>query len=79
MPYVKTSERELLDQGTTPLTAGQLTYVLYRACLDYVGRVPSFQAYAEAIGALEAAKLELYRRHVSRYEDKKIAEHGDVE
>ena len=31
-----------------------------------------------AIGMLECAKLELYRRRLAPYEDKKIAEHGDV-
>jgi len=32
----------------------------------------------DAIGALEGAKLELYRRVISKYEDKKIMENGDV-
>jgi hypothetical protein len=31
------------------------------------------------LGAMEAAKLEFYRRIVSPYEDEKIALHGDVE
>jgi len=30
------------------------------------------------IGALECAKLELYRRVAAPYEDDKIAENGDV-
>lgn len=32
----------------------------------------------EVVGALESAKLELYRRIVGPYEDKKSAENGDV-
>jgi len=32
----------------------------------------------DAIGALECAKLELYRRVAAPYEDTKIAENGDV-
>ena len=32
----------------------------------------------EAIGALECATLELYRRKVAPYEDGKIAENGEV-
>ena len=32
----------------------------------------------EAIGVLECAKLELYRRVAAPYEDEKIAESGDV-
>ena len=31
------------------------------------------------IGALESAKLELYRRSIALYEDTKIKENGDVE
>lgn len=30
------------------------------------------------VGALESAKLELYRRKVSPYEDQKIEANGDV-
>jgi len=32
----------------------------------------------EVIGVLECAKLELYRRIAAPYEDRKIAENGDV-
>jgi hypothetical protein len=32
----------------------------------------------EAIGVLECAKLELYRRVAAPYEDEKITESGDV-
>ena len=32
----------------------------------------------EAVGVLECAKLELYRRVAAPYEDEKIAENGDV-
>jgi hypothetical protein len=32
----------------------------------------------EVIGAIDCAKLELYRRIAAPYEDKKITENGDV-
>ncbi len=38
----------------------------------------SYSNYADVIGTLECAKLELYRRWVADYEDKAIAKNGDV-
>ena len=38
----------------------------------------SYSSYADIIGTLECAKLELYRRWVAAYEDKAIARHGDI-
>ena len=42
---------------------------------------PMYSNYADinsAIGVLECAKLELYRRQAAPYEDKKIEENGEV-
>jgi broad-specificity NMP kinase len=39
---------------------------------------PKYHKYNAAVGVLECAKLELYRRLVSGYEDTKIIENGDV-
>ena len=38
----------------------------------------SYSNYADIIGALECAKLELYRRGVGPYEDIAIAKNGDL-
>lgn len=38
----------------------------------------SYQTYNDMLGALECAKLELYRRKISPYEDTKIELNGDV-
>lgn len=38
----------------------------------------SYSSYADVVGTLECAKLELYRRWVAAYEDKAIARHGDL-
>jgi hypothetical protein len=38
----------------------------------------SYQNINELIGVLECAKLELYRRVASPYEDEKIQSNGDV-
>lgn len=82
MPYIKKSLREEIDAGKTPETTGELTYVLYSQCMEYLTRFvasePRFDDYAEAIAALECTKLELYRRAVAPYEEGKIAENGDL-
>lgn len=82
MPYLKDDfDRKLLDAIINDhpelLTQpGHINYFLYKlakiACHNY-------QQYRNFLGELEAAKLEIYRRQVAPYEDKKIKENGDVE
>ena len=82
MPYIERAFRTIFDEGlckvATPKRVGQLNYVFTTVIQDYLGKVPNYQRFNDAIGALEACKLELYRRMVAPYEDKKIAENGDV-
>lgn len=81
MPYVKKSDRPRLDGGGAPETPGELNYLVTRLVDGYLGRKGvSYAILNEAIGVLECAKLELYRRVVAGYEDRKIAdpENGDV-
>lgn len=77
MPYIKESLREgAFDEGTTP---GELNYSFTQMALAYIRRTKEdYQHYNDVIGALEACKLEFYRRLVAPYEDKKIEENGDV-
>lgn len=83
MPYIKYEAREEL-QFRPPENAGELNYVLSMLVRDYLFRNPqtdykaNYQAYNDAMGALEGCKLELYRRMIAPYEDKKIIENGDV-
>jgi hypothetical protein len=80
MPYVTAEARKRLDQGGKPETAGELNYAITRLIDDYLIKKGGIR-YAhlnEAIGALECAKLELYRRVAAPYEDQKITETGDV-
>jgi len=55
---------------------GNLNYFLFKlaqeTCLNYAD-------YRNFIGELEASKLEIYRRQIAPYEDKKVEENGDVE
>lgn len=77
MPYIPEFRRHMVKvEG--PANSGELCYSLYKACLDYVGGAGSFTRYAEVLGALEATKHELYRRHVGPYEDGAIERNGNV-
>jgi hypothetical protein len=69
-----------LDNGGLPETPGELNYMISKTVDEYLVRKGTLR-YAhlnEVIGALECAKLELYRRIAVPYEDQKITESGDV-
>jgi hypothetical protein len=81
MPYVRKSDRPRLDAGGEVATPGELNYTITRAVDAYLARKGiNYANLNEAIGVLECAKLELYRRIVAAYEDEKIAdpENGEV-
>ena len=80
MPYVTAEARARLDQGGKPETAGELNYAITRLVDDYLIQKGGirYSHLNEVIGALECAKLELYRRVAAPYEDQKITETGDV-
>ena len=61
-----------------PCNPGTLNYIITKVVHWYLGDNPNYERYNAAIGVLECAKLELYRRKVSPYEDEKINENGDV-
>lgn len=80
MPYIKKESKEQLKLDIVPMNAGELNYVITKLMNYYIKHVKkeSYQAYNDCLGALEGAKLELYRRKIAPYEDKKIKENGDV-
>lgn len=94
MPYINPEARGELDSFTLPImeTAGKLNFMLTRVCQTYLlnheswngGGDPrtkwtnTYQDYNDILGALEACKLEFYRRLVVPYEDEKIRQNGDV-
>lgn len=79
MPYIDDEKKKLMEMGCLPATAGELNYAFTAVSIAYLEeKGESYQTYNDIIGALEGAKLELYRRKVSKYEDKKIKENGDV-
>ena len=57
--------------------AGDLNYVFSKIAIAYIENM-GYQQINDVIGALECAKLELYRRYVGAYEDSKMNENGDI-
>ena len=90
MPYIAQDKRLMLEHALATLAAsiiveesknqaGVLNYCI-TALLNEVLKTNgmSYQNINELIGVLECAKLELYRRVASPYEDEKIHSNGDV-
>jgi hypothetical protein len=86
MPYIKQDDRtkfnqvlELVNGEALPENAGELNYLITKIVqISLANSKGNYQALNDAVGALEGAKLELYRRVVAPYEDLKINENGDV-
>lgn len=81
---VKKLEQTAGEQ-TTSVFPGHLNYIitsLIKRGYDAAAKLDDFNLgygdFNEIIGMLECAKLELYRRTLAPYEDKKIKENGDV-
>lgn len=79
MPYISAIHRRALALGTPPSVAGELNYEITTLLALYVSvKGLNYQTLNDALGALEGAKAEFYRRVVAPYEDEKIQENGDV-
>jgi hypothetical protein len=84
MPYIKPELRKELDNDELPTNPGELNYLITKLVRRYLefhrfgDKETRYSHINDAIGALEAAKLELYRRIAVPYEDLKIEENGDV-
>ena len=88
MPYILDRRRFNDINNTLELThisnCGELNYVLSRVVDTYLltcsnlDRSLKYSRINDAIGALECAKLELYRRIAAPLEDKKLIDNGEV-
>jgi hypothetical protein len=85
MPYIKPEFRlnyhQLIDDAVDSLafkSAGDINYVLSSVLWKIFEKNKNYAKANELIGVLECIKLELYRRQIAPYEDKKIEENGDV-
>jgi len=86
MPYIQAADREFWNEKTKELegylsleqswTPGDLNYVITRLLL--ATGPARYEDFNTLVGVLECVKAELYRRAVAPYEDRKIAENGDV-
>lgn len=84
MPYIHKDAREELKHkvsyaGRSIQTSGELNYIITMVISEYMNsHGKSYSTLNEIVGALECAKLELYRRIAAPYEDEKIKQNGDV-
>ena len=78
MPYLPLERKKSLGLESISRSPGDLTYIIYREALGLLGPAARFEDYAKVLGAIEAAKLELYRQQVAHYEDVAIARNGGV-
>lgn len=79
MPYIEPNRRTELFEKPLPETAGELNFLITVLVDDFINhKGKNYRTLNEAIGVLECAKLELYRRLAAPYEDNKIEENGDV-
>lgn len=89
MPYIQKNKRAKLDWIASNLAAelstngvqGNLNYFLFRVFINLTKLkfISSYKDMAAFIGELECCKLELYRRPISKYENLKMFNNGDVE
>lgn len=80
MPYIDAKDRNALEPHSQrdAMTAGELNYQLTALVDGYLAHNLDYQAINDAVGALEGAKLEMYRRIAAGYEDHKKALNGEV-
>lgn len=94
MPYIAESRRKQLDDQISELinkmitldqdslvrlSPGDLNYIFTKLAIGFSNsKGISYQTFNDVLGALEGAKLELYRRLIAGYEDYKAKQNGDV-
>jgi len=89
MPYISDEKRTIFEHSLAQLSAhiktenadaqaGVLNYCISSIINEVLKTRKNYHAINEMIGVLECAKLELYRRVASPYEDEKIESNGDV-
>ena len=84
MPYIRPDHREEIDPQLNELLGvvhgedpGLVNYLITKI-VDYCIDTSNYRGVNTAIGILECAKLEFYRRIAAPYEDVKMFENGDV-
>jgi hypothetical protein len=92
MPYISQIKRENLNNKMHNLTEylesndvniGEMNFIISNILNIYIQKTKkqdifNYTVCNNLIGVLECAKLELYRKVISKYEDDKILENGDL-
>jgi hypothetical protein len=85
MPYILPKDRDALDPVVpdtrlpAAATSGELNFQITKLVDRYIKyQGGNYEAINAAIGVLECAKLEAYRRIAAPYEDTKLIMNGDV-
>jgi len=88
MPYIKQDDREIfrlvLEEFNVALqrkdvSVGDLNYLITSELALWLQSKPiAYARYNDVVGVLTCALLEMYRRRISSYEDKKVFENGDI-
>ncbi len=92
MPYIKQSDRPVLDKGIEELTkvltdstivgqrakAGALNYIVSKLIIAVIEDDKRYDTMNSMIGMLECCKIELYRRIIGNYENEAIDKNGDI-
>lgn len=86
MPYIPEDKRKTYAEALEYISnfvrfdnVGDLNYFITKILGIYVRqKTERYQTYNDILGVLEGVKLELYRRKIAEYENKKIKENGDV-
>jgi hypothetical protein len=90
MPYIKKEDRpkfnsviedvvdELTEHGYATFKVGELNYVLSSIIWKLFDQSPSYSHGNDLVGVIECVKEEFYRRKLSKLEDEKILENGDI-
>jgi hypothetical protein len=80
MPYVSQEKRVELDHPDFEgeVSPGELNYLISELINQYLGKDYNYSDINEAIGVLECAKLELYQRVATPYENIKREQNGGV-
>src|SRR5947209_6031576 len=80
MPYVDPADRDALapHPALHADDVGALNFQITTLIDEWLSSDVRYESINAAIGVLECAKLELYRRIAAPYEDKKCKLNGDV-
>lgn len=79
MPYIEQGIRASLDDGRKATKGGELNYQISKLLNDFMAmKQLNYSAINEAMGALESAKMEFYRRVAAPYEELKAKQNGEV-